>query len=827
MFINYIKVALRNLYRDKLFSAINIGGLAVGIASVIMIFLFVRDELSYDGFWTDADQIYRMEVDINVPGRLPETWAVTAGPIHEALLKDYTEIDSASRLLANRLVVTYNGNNYFENVGAVNANFFDMFDMPVEDGNASAAISDTSSVVITRRTAIKYFGSGNAIGNDIEVQINGVTHTYIVGAVIANLPQNTHFTSDIFLLFNRGNYLNSNGTSFADNWGNTSFYNYIKLKQNADVIALGHDLDDFTNRNSPSQMTDGVGYEMSDIFGHYLVNIQDIYLKGAQSGRMKAGGDYTSVQTFIAIAGLILLISSINFINLSTAKSVLRSKEISLRKVFGADRLNIIFQFLGETLVVTTLALSIALVMVYVTLPSFNAMILRLIETNFMSDPFFLTPLAGLMVVVVLGAGFYPSFVVSSFRPADALRARRSSGTYSGKMRSFFVILQFAISIGLIISSTIIYQQTQLATSMDLGYEKDNIMVLRGVNNNTEEPSSQLDALKNRMQQHGDITSVSYSSAIPFDAYNNFASIYLPHLQGSDPQRINLRYVDQDYFPTLSVDMLNGRNFDPQYSLDRMLPRNADGSLINSTQSAIINEAAVSKLGFNSNSDAIGKIVSWGQGENTRQLAIVGIIPDIHIMPTTYVDEPMMYLWFTPGVNSMIIRFNTPDINALGSWVDQAWTDVVPDRPIQRSFLNEQIVAAYEGYQTRAQILAVFSILALIVSSLGLFGLASFDTQKRTLEVGIRKVMGASVGKIARLLMWQFSQPVMIANIIAWPVAWYFMSDWLQGFVYRISLNPLIFIGAGFGTLLIAWTTVGIHAFLVARTNPIKALKHE
>jgi len=830
MFKNYLLVAIRVLNRDKVSSFVNIGGLAVGLATVIMISLFVRDELGYDSFWDDAENIYRIDATVTVEDRLPETIARLPSTVRDSLLKDYSEIETAVRLIYREPVVKLGDQVYFERVTAVDPEFFDIFNLTVEEGNGPEALQSMSSVILTRRMATKYFGQEPALGKtiDITMRLDNVVQSYRVGAVISDPPLNSHFDTDIIMAINRIDYLHPDGQNGLDDWATYRgfyAYTYLKFKAGAGIKAIESGLDGFIKRSAPSSFSLQLAYEPEQYFDFNFINISDIYLKGPEGRRIKPGGDLMTIYSYVAVAMLILLISSINFINLTTAKSVVRSKEISLRKIMGAHRTDIIKQFLGETSLIMIMALIAALALVYLAIPTFNSEVLTMIKMNFLGDPAFQLGLAGLIIVLVLGAGFYPSFVASNFRPVDALRSRHVSGVYSGKLRGIFVVMQFAISIALIVSTIVIYQQTRFARSMDLGYLTDNIMVLRGIN---ESPSSSaFNVLRDRMTSHPDISSVSFSLAAPFDLRSGLNDFYRLDIGSMDPVMISTRYIDEEYFPTYEVPMLGGRNFDKAHRLDVTTTRNDNGTLIEIESAAVLNEAAAAQLGFSRPQDALGVVLGWGNGTNPRTVRVIGIVPNIRLKPATFADEPNVFIWVPFLFSTMSVRYNSSDLPALSTWVERTWSQVVPDRPLQRGFLSTQIVAAYAGAEIRFKMLAVFSLLAILISSLGLYAMASFDVQRRTLEVGVRKVLGASTGNITRLLIWQFSRPVLIANLIAWPASWYLMSDWLEAFAYRIDLSPTYFLIAGSCALLVSWVTVGIKAWLVARTNPVHALRYE
>jgi putative ABC transport system permease protein len=823
MFKNYLATAVRNLFRNKLYAVINIGGLAVGLAACILIFIFVRNEMSYDNFWVDAENIYLLEVEVGVPGRLPETFAVTSAPVKAALEKDFVEIHEVTRFFPTQLVVSQGDVNFFEQVIFADENFFEIFKFPFVMGSPEATLGDTASIGISEAMAEKYFGADSAINQTINLTVDGAKKAFRVAGVFSDLPQNTHLALDMIVLLNRADFLSPDGSTFLDDWGNTSLYTYIKFLPGADVASLEAELDAFTDRNVPQSLVDMIGFQASEILNHYLTPLGNIYLGGAQSGRLTPGGDASAVKSFIAIAVLILLISSFNFISLTMASSLLRTREISIRKVFGAKRKNIIIQFLSETLITMSFALAMALLLVEISMPLFNEFISRLILSEQSYDPMLFTGLLGLLVVVSLGAGFYPAFIVSGYRPTRALTSGKAKTIGSRKMRTVFIILQFSISIGLIVSSSVVYFQTSYVKSLDLGYDKENILVLRGISRANVAPLTQ--TLVQQLEKHPDILFTSGSSSIPFDIDNNFAAV---NLAGS-PERgtiiLNSRYIEEDFFNTYEIPIVTGRNFSENFGTDMFVPLLPDGALPEQLKSAaVLNQAAVRLLDLGTAKETLGQVINWSSG---RQLEVIGIIPDIHIMPANYEDEPMLYIWDPTSTSSLSVRYRTNDLPGLLAFVETTWKEIIPGTPIQYVFLSDQIDNSYSNVEARGTMFAVFSVLAVLVSGFGLYGVAALSTEQRTREIGVRKVMGASRSHIIKMMIWQFSRPVLAANLISWPIAWYFLSDWLSGFVYRIELSPVFFIGSGMIALIIAMITVGGHVFRVVRTNPINALRCE
>ncbi len=830
MLKNYFVTAVRTLLRDKTTSVVNIGGLAIGLATVIMIALFVKDEFSYDRFWADAERLYRVDSLVMVPDRPMRSNGRIPSSVRDALVKDFPEIETAVRVINRERVVKNGDDVFFEQISAVDPNFFDIFDLRVLAGNGSTALESVTSVVLTERMAIKYFGSVDAIGETFEItqRLDSIPGTYTVGAVIENPPLNSHFDTDILLAINPVDYLHADGQNGLYDWTTyRSFYahTYLRLASGINTAAMESQFDPFIARNAPSHFSQHLAYEPDVYFDFRLIPITDIYLRGPETGRIKPGGDLMTVYSFIAIAMLLLLISTINFINLSLAKSVLRAREISLRKILGASRNDIIRQFMGETALTVGLALILALMLVFIVIPAFNQLLSTFIGRDYLSDPVFQFGILSLMIVVVIASGFYPSFVLSRHRPADALRSRSPSGLYGGHLRSIFATLQFAISIALIVSTTVIYQQTRYARSMDLGYESDQVLVLRGINDSPE--SAQTDTLRQRITAHPEISSIAFSNSVPFDERNGLNDFYRLDIDPDAPHMIPTRYIDQDYFRTYGVDVLVGRDFDENHRLDPTTLRNDDGTLLEVESAAVLNLAALRVLGFEQPEDALDMVLGFGHGRNSRTVRVVGVVPDLKLKPAMIADEPNVFIWAPFLWRSASIRYNSDQPLNIYEFVASTWADLVPNRPLKASYLSNQINAAYNGAELRFKMLAVFSSLAIIISSLGLYALASFDVQRRTLEIGIRKVLGATTGRITRLLLLEFSKPVLAANLFAWPIAWFLMSDWLESYAYRIELSPIYFLGAGLMALFIAWCTVGAQAYNIARKNPIHALRYE
>lgn len=825
MIKNYIVIALRNLSRHKLYAAINIGGMAVGLAAAILILLFVRDETGYDKFWPDGENVYRFEVDVRIKGRLPETFAVSSGPAKAALEKDFPQIEAVTRFFYRQTIVLKDGDSFFEVMTYADPDLFNVLAMPFLEGDAATALQEPGSVVITDRMAEKYFGGERALGQNLTFTRGGRQKTYVVAGVIENMPENTHLNIDIITQINREDFLNNDGSSFLDNWGHTSVYTYIKFHPDTDIAALSAELDTFTDRNMPDELLIFWGTDKnSEALGHYLVPIEDIHLSPTQSGRINPGGDALAVQSFTVVSLLILLVAGLNFVNLTTARSILRSKEVSLRKVMGAERRQIVVQFLSETFVILSIAMAVALVLVELALPWFNDFLSKLIVLFEGADLALGFGLLGLLALVALVAGFYPSFVVSSFRPADILRPGGAAPKGSKRLRVSFVIFQFSVSIGLIIATTVIHQQTEYAKSMELGFTKENILVLRRVGGT--DVQARIEPLMQELERNPDVISLSLSSQVPFDQNNNFNAIQLPGATTEETVGINSRWVDESYFDTYGIPILTGRNFSPEFGTD-IYPQNPPNGV--GKAAVILNAAAAKKLGYGSPDDARDQVIRMARGDDRPhyELTIIGVVPDVHLMPVNYEVEPMLFFYQPQFASALAVRFDTGNTTAFLDFVDETWKRIIPEVPISRVMLSDHVNQSYGDDEARSTILGIFSGLAVLISCFGLYGLSALTVEQRTKEIGVRKVLGARVFDIVSLLIWQFSKPILAANLIAWPVAWYFLSDWLDGFVFRIDLGPVPFAIAGLGALMIGWATIGARAYRVALTRPVNALRYE
>lgn len=817
MFKNYIMTAWRNIVGHKLYAAINIGGLTIGLAACILIFMFVRDEFSFDKFFAESERIYRMESQINIPGRDGLNVASSQPILSETLMADYPQIKMISRFDFTRDSVVLGEKRFFQFIAATDPNFFEMFDFEFIVGDPATALGDLSSIVLTEDMARKFFGDENPIGKTLTVDSKKELR---VTGVIKNLPANTHFLFEAIRPINTEDY----GDSYLS-WGSLRVMTYFKLKPGAGIKSIESDLASFSDRHVPAatllHQEDAQG---SDLFKFLPVGLEKIHFYSADANNMRSLGDLKTVYGFVAIALLILSIAVINFINLSTARFASRTREVAVRKVVGASRRQLVTQFLIESTGVVIIALILALALVEVGAPWFEGFFQNVIALGSSRDPVFLAAVAGLAVVVGLGSGVYPSIYLSSIKPARALGSNSASDTGSFRLRTMLVVFQFAVSIALIVATGVIYGQMNYMRNLDLGFETEDVLVVRNIDSPFIAPSIQ--ALMNDLRQHPDVKALSRSNGVPGDEEHVINRVTYPGYVSDQALLIRYRDLDFEYLTAYGIEPIAGRIFDPDIISDAV---GLEGDTQNrEAPSAVINQSAVRFFNYGSPEEAIGKTFTTGpETETPTQWTVVGVIPDMHFDSLRVPIEPMFYAVNLANVFTLSVHYKTSDLGTFLRDVDNIWNRHITGVPITRDFLDENLATLYAEEEARNSILISFSILAIMVSSLGLFGLASFTAERRTREVGVRKVMGASSMDIIRLMVWQFSKPVILANVFAWPMAWYFINDWLTGFAYRIDLNPGYFAGAGMLALFIAWATVAGHAFLVAKANPIKALRYE
>ena len=839
MFRNYLMTAWRHIIKNRMFSIINILGLAIGFMSCIMILLFVRDELTYDSWVPEGERVVRLHSAFYAPGRPPFLTVRSAGRMMEAV-QNYAsaEVEAGVRLVRNNTSILSGDRAFDETVTFADGSFFDVFDLPLVAGTKESAFNKPMDFVISEDMAIKYFGRTDVVGetltaccmegNRVEAQVTGV---------FRNIPENSHMSLDLLLFMHPSMF--ANAPNILDTWNSVNTYTYFKLRPGVTAEDLKERIWYWVDNESPfvKQLQDnGMSGKPTDLIKLNVMPLHDLHLYARKDagnmGDLNPMGDAQAVYAFAIVAILILVIASINFMNLSTARGIRRAREVALRKVLGASRLQVAGQFLGEAVAVAMLALLVALVGVELFLPLYNEAIDRALEFNLLTDlPFFAALIVAAVVVGML-SGSYPAAYLSRFRPARILKANKSTDVGgAGKFRTALVVFQFAISIGLIVCTAVIYAQTLYARNMDVGYTYKNKVELLGMGRDGLGENGE--AIAEAIRKLPGVESVVFSSEAPSQDNENNGGFTL--LAGADAGTsgnsviLNYHSMGYDFFKAYDITPLAGRTFDRAYGTDEISVIPAEENRTG-TATAIINETAMRSLGLTSPTDAVGRVLRSNLFRTGQyDLEIIGVVPDIYFRSLKFGVRPTIYLNNPANFNVATVTFATNDVPGLLNQIENVWQQRAPMVPLRRQFLNDMIEAQYQSEDAQATMFAAFSVLAVVVACLGLYGLASFTAEQRTKEIGIRKVLGARVRDIVQLLVWQFSRPVLIANIIAWPVAWYVMSGWLEGFQYRLGGGYIwvMALVAGVLALLVSWATVASRAIRVAQTNPIRALRYE
>jgi len=827
---NYLLVAVRNLRKHKLYSFITIGGLAVGLAACLLILLFVRDEVSYDRWLPNADRIAKLEITFKVPGRDPLSFANTPGPAKAGLEKDFSsDIERVVRIYQNDQPVRAGDRQFNDTFSYVDPGFFEVFDLPMASGQRDQALASNTAVILSEQMAAKYFGDQPAVGKVLTV--DNETDYQVVG-VFRDLPRNTHLELDFIALFDTQRYTKQPWV--AERWTSANVHTYILFRSAAAMARVEPELPAFLDRNA---VLDVPGFEkarVSEFVSLDFMPLLDIHLHAKKPGYFKPGGDITTVITFSVIALLILVLACINFVNLATARATQRAREVAMRKVVGATRRQLIGQFLGEAVLTATVALVIAVALVELALGPYNRFLDKQLSLDILHDPTLLVVMAGLVVVVGVLGGFYPAIYLSRFRPARVLKANQSSASGSALLRNTLVVFQFAVSIGLIVATSIVYQQNRFARGLDLGFDSAHRVTLNGLGDLPGKGETAGTLYREVAALPGVRAAALSSDTPPMQSNNNTLLFSTPIPNDRDKLVIETLEVDYDFFQVYGVEPLAGRVFSRNFPTDRQNKPTDPSQEI--TQSIVVNQTFLAKVGIASPEQAIGKVY-WDvvDDKRTARTTIVGVVPDLQMRSIQFVVTPMLYRLGSDNnaaYAALTLDVEPGRMQETLAAAEAVWAKLAPTVPVRTKFVDQEIAAQYDAITKRSQMFGAFALFAILVACLGLFGLASFAAERRTKEIGMRKALGASVTDIVRLLMWQFSKPVLIANAIAWPAAYYVMNRWLATFEYHIHLtDPLrllsAFAGAGVLALVIAWGTVAGQSVRVARASPIHALRWE
>jgi putative ABC transport system permease protein len=831
MWRNYWTVAVRALAKSKTYSIINIAGLAIGMAACIIILLYIRYEGSYDKWLLDVQNTYELQAWYPHPhDGEPAFLQMSAYVAKTAAVKDFPQIQSSVYVQDNEPVFIKDGQaNSTKNWLFADADFLKTVNLPLLAGGTLTA---PETAVITQSEAIKRFGTDQVVGRTMTIITRGVKHDLKITGLLKDVPKNSSLKIDAIIRLDFNTFYADQPEFLTKCWGCQSGWVFLKMRPGTDVRQLEAQMPAWEKRNIPNEPNGDIMYNQGQDEDWHFINLKDIHLGKAQDSSMTPGNDRRTIATFAIIAMLILGMAVVNFTNLATARASQRAREVALRKVLGATRKQLIVQFVAESILISAVAMLLALALVELMVKPFAAFLDSDIVLTYFGSDGILLPAVLLTLLVGIVSGLYPAFFLSRFQPAQVLKANRSASETpgSGRLRAALVVAQFAVSIGLIICTAVIYGQTVYARNVDPGYKRDHILQVEELGRAQLWPKAE-----NIVEQMKRIPGVVDAGLTDLGINTNNQSNTFIIPPGSNKQVLIGQYnVGLGYLGAMGLTLKAGRWFDANRPMDDMtIPYPPDKAVEKAIAqrgvNVVLNEYAARKLGFKSPQDAVGKTVRsqlLGEEDGMVNINIIGVVADSRFRTVRTPIEPIMFRKVRAGPGWMMVRYQG-DPATVRAAIERQWKLNTNEVPFNAKFSEDVMAEMYKKEDARAQIFAAFSLLAVIIGCLGLFGLAAFTAERRTKEIGIRKVLGARTRDIVRLLVWQFSRPVIIANLIAWPVAWWLMRDWLNGFDQRIPLTPVPFVIAAAVALGIAIATVVGHAVRVARANPIHALRYE
>ena len=807
MFQNYLKIAIRNLWKNKGFSTINILGLAIGIATCLLITLYVLDELSFDRYHEKSDRIYRLNVDLRFGGG-EQKFAVGPDPLAFTMVELYPQVENAVRFRGYGSYVVKKGNQNIkeERIISVDSTLFDVFTLPMIAGEPRTALTAPYSVVITESIAKKYFNKTDVVGQSLRFDN---TQDYKVTGVIKDMPANSHFNYDFFLS------LSSSEESRRGIWLSFNFNTYLLLRPGTSKESVEAKFDEIFKKYMWPQAQQLMQISEDDFkkSGNYLklslMPLADIHLKSDRIAELGVNSDIQMVYIFIVIAVLILIIACVNFMNLSTARSANRAKEVGVRKVLGTQKINLITQFLTESVLMSLIAFVLAVGIAILLMPYFNQLAVKELTLSPAQHPSLLPLLILFAIVVGLLAGSYPAFYLSAFRPIEVLKGKLSKGFRSSYFRSGLVILQFFISIGLIVATIVIYRQLNFIQNKKLGFNKEQVISIH----DTYVLKNNVETFKNEILNQTGVVTGTVSGYLPVPSGRNDNS-WFPEGQMTNENAVSMQTwgIDHDYIKTLGMEIIKGRDFSKQLATD--------------SANVIINESAARLFGYQ---DPIGKTISTYEDLATKKVAnytVIGVVKNFHYESLRQ-NVGALCMLLQPANSTISFRIKTDNVAPVISGIESLWKKMAPGEAFSYSFLNEDFNNMYRTEQRVGKIFISFAVFAIFIACLGLFGLATYAAEQRTKEIGIRKVLGASVANVAGMLSKDFLRLVLIAAVFAFPLSWWAMHKWLEDFAFRIDIGWWVFMLAGLVALLIALVTVSFQAIRAAVSNPVKSLRTE
>ena len=802
MFKNYFKIAVRNLRKNKAFSLINIFGLAIGLTCFMLMAVFVLNELSYDKYPAQASNIYRVILSVTGNGDVA-AYPMVDVAVGEGIKNAFPEIKASTRLAPVSDFIKYNDKQFKEEkIAFADSNFLQMFSIPLMEGDIATALAQPNSMVVSKAFAEKYFGHENAVGKSLSVG----THEdlYKVTGVYNEVPENSHFHFDAFLSLTSWHLT-------RQTWSNLGFYTYLLLNKNTDPKQLEKKFPQLVAEHVVPEIQHDMGVSLAEAqksintFVFSLQPLTDIHLYSHTKYELEPNGDIQYVYIFSALALFILLPACVNFTNLSTARAAKRAREVGMRKVMGSLKKNLVIQFLSESVLLSLLSMLIAFGLLFLLLPYFNQLADRQIPFSFFISYQSILAMVSLMFITGIVAGIYPAFFLASFNTIKVLKGAASKGSQRNQLRSSLVVFQFFVSIALIIATIIVYQQLYFMQNKNLGYDKEQVLFL---------PDARLlgknqAAFKQQLSQNKNVIASSISRSAPGLPFMDGTEIYPKNENGNGKEiHANIYHVDEDYLKTLGIKIISGRNFSRNFPTD--------------SGAVVINQAMVRELGWN-RTNPIGKtIVRSGQ----QQFKVIGVVADFNYASARQEIAPLMMM-LGNNYGGLVVKINTTDVKGFLSDLKKEWDSFNPDGALDYTFLDDNFAKLYASEIRTQKIFSAFALIAIIIASLGLFGLSAFVIEQRTKEIGIRKVLGASVQNVLLLVSKDFLLLVGIAFLISVPVTWWAMHNWLQDFAYRVPIQWWVFLLAGSIAILISALTISFQAIKAAIANPVKSLRSE
>ena len=806
MLRNYLKIALRNLKKHKGFSFINIAGLALGIACCLLILLLIRDELSFDRFHEHRDQVYRV---VNQhPGQFymgTDFIAVTPAPLAPALMTEFPEVIKATRIdSSNEVIISYQNKRFYEDgFYWTDSHFFDVFSFPLIQGDQSKALNEPYSVIVSERMAHKYFGDEDPIGKIIALNNR---YDFVVTGILKDVPRNSHLQFGFLAPLITLSRIREQ-EDFLEGWGNYSYYTYFLLQKGYSPEDLEKKFPAFVEKYLGERFRQRRQRDPSYVASRFFLQpLKRIHLYSHLNFEISPNNDIKQIYLLSALAFITLLIACINYMNLATARSASRAKEVGMRKVVGAERRQLIRQFLGESIFICCIAVLLAALLVELFLPAFNSLVGKSISFHFYRNWEFFIGLICLALVVGIVSGSYPAFFLSTFRPVTVLKSGFKTEAKGSFLRKILVIFQFAASIILVISTAIISGQIEYIRNKKLGFTREQVVVVPVKDRELRQNHK---PLKNELLQNPSVLGCTASTWLPNNIRTNVGDTTWDGMEEGTDLQVYLLEADHDFIDVFGIELVEGRNFSREFSTD--------------SEAYIINETARRIFGWEK---ALGKRFGF-RNEQVGPGPIIGVVKDFHFLSLHQEIEPLAIHLTDNRMSYLSLKIDTENIPRTIGFLKEKWKIFSPNSPFDYFFLDDDFEKMYRSEIRLGKIFASFTALAIFIACLGLFGLASFTSEQRTKEIGVRKVLGASVSNIVILLSKDFSKWVCIASLIAWPVAYYFMSRWLQSFAYRTSMGIWIFLLATALAFLVAMATVSFKSVKAALANPVESLRYE